>query len=343
MIGAFRSLRGVGCFGIPPPSRHMAYIRKRKTGWRVEVERLGVRQSQTFATKAAGEAWARQVESDLLARKRGALPRYSVLQALEKYAQEVSPNKKGGAWEVKRLTAFGREPWAGKLLQDLTAADLAKWRDHRLQGVTPGSVRRDLTVLRSVFKLAIREWQWIDASPLDGLTIPAENKPRTRRIGWREIRRQCRALGYRTGQVATKQQEVALAFLIGLRTAMRAGEILSLTPSAVDIESRVAHLVDTKNGEDRDVPLSRAAIRLLKSWRGWTVDSASLDALFRKARVRAGLSGFTFHDSRAEALTRMSSKLDPFELARVSGHKDMGILLSRYYRKSASEIARKLG
>lgn len=327
------------------PSRHhpaMAYIRKRKTGWRVEVERLGVRQSQTFATKAAGEAWARQVESDLLARKRGALPRYTVLQALDKYAQEVSPGKKGGAWEVKRLAFFGREPWAGKLLQDLTASDLAKWRDHRLQGITPGSVRRDLTVLRSVFKLAIKEWQWIDASPLDGLTIPAENKPRTRRIGWREVRRQSRALGYRTGQVATKQQEVALAFLIGLRTAMRAGEILSLTPAAVDLESRVAHLLDTKNGEDRDVPLSRAAARLFRSWRGWTVDSASLDALFRKARVRAGLSGFTFHDSRAEALTRMSSKLDPFELARVSGHKDLGILLSRYYRKTASEIARKL-
>lgn len=321
----------------------MAYSRKRKNGWRFEVERLGVRQSQTFATKAAGEAWARQVESDLLARKRGALPRYTVLQALDNYAQEVSPGKKGGAWEVKRLAAFGREPWAGKLLQDLTAADLAKWRDHRLQGVTPGSVRRDMTVLRSMFKLAIREWQWIDASPLDGLTIPAENKPRTRRIGWREVRQQCRALGYKTGQVATKQQEVALAFLIGLRTAMRAGEILSLTPAAVDLESRVAHLLDTKNGEDRDVPLSRAALRLFRSWRGWTVDSASLDALFRKARVRAGLSGFTFHDSRSEALTRLSAKLDPFELARLSGHKDLKILLLRYYRKTASEIARKLG
>ena len=320
----------------------MAYIRKRKGGWRAEVERLGVRQSQTFATKAAAEAWARQIESDLLARKRGALPRYTVAQAFEKYAHEVSPNKKGAAWEVKRLTAFSRDPWAGKLLQDLTATDLAKWRDKRLQGISGGSVRRDMTVLRSVFKIAIREWQWIDSSPMDGLTIPPENKPRTRRITWREVRAQCRALQYKTGQVQTKSQQVALAFLLGLRTAMRAGEILGLTPQSVDLVGRVAHLVDTKNGEDRDVPLSRAAIRLLKSWGGWTVDSSSMDALFRKARVKAGLSGFTFHDSRAEALTRMSSKLDPFELARVSGHKDLSLLLARYYRKEASEIALKL-
>ena len=133
----------------------MAYIRKRKGGWRAEVERLGVRQSQTFATKAGAQAWARQVESDLLARKRGALPKYTVAQALEKYALDVSSGKKGGAWEQKRIGAFLREPWAGKLLQDLGPADLAAWRDHRLQGVTPGSVRRDITVLRSVFGVAI--------------------------------------------------------------------------------------------------------------------------------------------------------------------------------------------
>lgn len=320
----------------------MAHFYKTAAGWRAQVARLGVRQSQTFATKAAGEAWARQVESDLLARKRGALPRYTVLQALQKYAEEVSPGKKGGAWELKRLQTFIREPWAGKLLQDLKAPDLAKWRDQRLLGVTPGSVRRDLTVLRSVFKLAVKEWQWIDKSPMEGLTIPSENKPRTRRITWQEVRRQCRALGYRTGKVESKQQEVALAFLIALRTAMRAGEILSLEPEAVDLVSRVAHLKDTKNGDDRDVPLSRAALRLFKSWKGWTIDGALMDALFRKARGKAGLSGFTFHDSRAEALTRMSSKLDPFELARVSGHKDMSLLLARYYRKSASEIAKKL-
>jgi integrase len=320
----------------------VAHFYKTAAGWRAQVARLGVRQSQTFATKAAAEAWARQVESDLLARKRGTLPRYTVLQALEKYALEVSPNKKGGAWEVKRLQAFMREPWAGKLLQDLKAPDLAKWRDHRLQGITPGSVRRDLTVLRSVFKLAIREWQWIDSNPLDGLTIPAENKPRTRRVTWQEVRAQCRALGYKTGEVQTKSQQVALAFLIALRTAMRAGEILSLSQEAVDLGGRVAHLVDTKNGDDRDVPLSRAALRLFRSWRGWTIDGALLDALFRKARVRAGLAGFTFHDARRTALTWMARKLDPMTLAKVSGHKDLSILLNVYYAPNISEIAQRL-
>lgn len=328
---------------IPPRSRTVAYIRKRKAGWRAEVERAGVRQSQTFATKAAAEAWARQVESDLLARKRGALPRYTVLQALEKYAAEVSPKKRGQAWEVKRLAMFGAQSWAGKLLQDLTPADLAAWRDLRLQHITPGSVLRDFTLLRHVFTVAVKEWQWIDASPMQGLSLPDDNRPRDRRIGWREVRQIVRALGYvSTWKPANKSQETALAFLLALRTAMRAGELLSLTPADVDLGRRVATLAETKNGDARRVPLSRAAVRLFKRWHGWTVDSATRDALFRRARDACGIVDLHFHDARAEALTRMSRKLTPFELARVSGHRDMGILLSRYYRETAEQIALKL-
>ena len=320
----------------------MAYIRKRTNGWRAEVERAGVRESATFATKSAAEAWARKTESDLLARKRGALPKYTVMQALEKYAEEVTPKKRGAQWELRRISVFMAARWATKLLQDLTTADLAAWRDERLLGITPGSVRRDLTVLRSILKTAVKEWQWIDVSPLDDLEAPEENRARDRRIAWQEVRAMCRALGYVTGRVKTKQQETALAFLLALRTAMRAGELMSLTPADVDLDKRVAHLDMTKNGEARDVPLSKAAARLFGQWRGWTVDGASRDALFRKARARAGLEGFTFHDARAEALTRMSKKLTPFQLARVSGHKDLSILLARYYRETASEIARLL-
>lgn len=321
----------------------MAYIEKTSKGWRAHVARLGIRESQTFPTKTAADRWATKREADILARKRGDLPRMTVADALDRYELEVSSRKKGEAWEAKRLAMFRREPWAGKLLASLSTEDLARWRDKRLQGVTPGALRRDITLLRAVFNVALKEWGWLDANPFAGLEIPPDNKPRTRRISWREVRRQCRALGYRADRPpTTKQQEVALAFLIALRTAMRAGELMSLEPADVDAARRVARLHDTKNGDARDVPLSRAAIRLFSRWAGWTVDGRSLDALFRKARVRAGMKGFTFHDSRAEALTRMASKLNPFELAKVSGHRDMKVLLDRYYRATAEQIALKL-
>lgn len=318
----------------------MASFRKRGDTWRAEVVRNGRRVSRTFATKAAAQQWATVTEAELLADKRGEIPRKTVRQALERYAAEVSPKKRGERWELLRLAAFGREKWADFWLTDLDARALARWRDHRLQAIKPASVRRDVNLLRAVFRVARREWRWLDHDPLDGFDVPEDSPERTRRVSWREVRQLCRALGY---PGSSKSAEVARAFLVGLRTAMRAGEIIGLKPADVDLERRVARLAMTKNGDAREVPLSRAAVRTLRGWSGWSVDVRSVDALFRKARARCGIDDLHFHDSRAEALTRMSRKVDALTLARISGHRDLKILLRRYYRATAEEIARQLG
>ena len=60
------------------------------------------------------------------------------------------------------------------------------------------------------------------------------------------------------------------------------------------------------------------------------VSAASLDALFRKARTRAQIEDLHFHDTRREALTRLSNIFDVMELARISGHRDLRILQKVY-------------
>ena len=67
----------------------------------------------------------------------------------------------------------------------------------------------------------------------------------------------------------------------------------------------------------------------------------SLDALFRKARAMAGLEGFTFHDARATALTHLSRRVDVLTLARISGHRDLRMLMV-YYREADRSIADRL-
>jgi len=146
-----------------------------------------------------------------------------------------------------------------------------------------------------------------------------------------------RALGWRRQPPETLQQQVGFAFLMSLHTAMRAGEVLRY-----ELRGTVAHLSTTKNGDPRDVPLSSRALRLHALCAQYTVTSASLDALFRKARNAAGLEGFTMHDARRTALTRLSKKLDPFQLARVSGHRDLKILMNVYYGETAADLAATL-
>jgi len=331
----------------------LAYIRKQRNKWRAEIERNGVRTSRTFETKAAATAWAAMEESAILSEKRGALPRKTLADALTDYAEKISPGKKGKRAEMLRLDAFARDfpKIAGKIISDVTTPDLAAWRDARLKLVTPGSVQRDINLLKHVFTVAIKEWKWLTVSPFDGLRAPGDNPPRTRRILPSEIKRLCRWLGYRTGKPpATKQAEVALAFLLSLRTGMRAGEVLQMSGKTVDLQRRVAlvaHKTQHLTGRPREVPLSSKALRLLRPVLGkgsvFTVGSDSLSVLFGKARDSLLIDDLHFHDARADALTRFAKKVDVMQLARISGHKDLRILMEHYYRESASDIASRLG
>lgn len=326
----------------------MAYIRKLPSGkWRAEIERNGVRMSASFDTKAQASAWGTKEEAALLAVKRGAYPRKTLGQAMERYSEEVSPGKRGERFEVLRLEAFRRDfpDIAGKVISEVTTPDIAKWRDARLKKVSAGSVQRDINLLSNLFTVARDEWKWCGESPLKGMRRPGDNRPRTRLVSWREVKLICRWLGYRTGDVRTKQQQVALAFLLGLRTGMRAGEILSLSPANVDLERRVAtvqHKMQHLTGRPREVPLTKHAVRLLRNHKGFTLGGASLDTLFRKARDALLIKDLHFHDTRADALTRLAKKVDVLTLARISGHKDANLLLSVYYRESASDIAARL-
>lgn len=328
-----------------PHELPMASITKLPSGlWRAQVARKGVRSSATLPTKRAAQEWAAQQEAEILAGARGEFPRKTVADALARYAREVSPTKKTGAREALRLAAFAREPWAAKLLTDLTPDDLGRWRDRRLLAVQGESIRRDFVTLSTVFGVAVREWRWMASNPVRDVRRPPPGRPRTRLPSWREVKRICRACGYVTGQPPiTKTGEIAHILLIALRTAMRKGEILGLAAADVDLAHSVAVLHETKNGDRREVPLSRRAVRLLRVVypAGWTISSASLDAMWRKVCRRIGVNDLHLHDARAAALTSMARRVDVLTLARISGHRDVGQLMT-YYRATPAQIASRL-
>jgi len=63
--------------------------------------------------------------------------------ALQRYALEVSPTKRGQDFELLRIRAFLRHDAfpAHILLSDLQPEHLAQWRDARLAVVKAGSIR----------------------------------------------------------------------------------------------------------------------------------------------------------------------------------------------------------
>jgi integrase len=327
----------------------MASIGRYAGGYRAQVYVRGQRRSKTFRTLREAQGWAAATEKTLAA---PAGDRHTVRELIERYIEIEISRKKGGRHEEHQARAFLRDfpQLADKKLSDADTPDFAVWRDARLKTVTGSTVLRNLNWLRHAFHVARDEWRWLDRSPLTGLGMPAHSHPRDRRVSPGEVRSLCRSLDYRPGRAPeTKQQEVALAFMLGLRTAMRAGEILRLGRATLDLRQRVAtveHKTQHLTGRPRLVPLTAHAVRLLRPVadreRCFTISSATLDILFRKARDRLMIEDLHFHDTRAEALTRLARKVDVMTLSKISGHKDMRILYNTYYRETAAEIAARL-
>jgi integrase len=70
---------------------------------------------------------------------------------------------------------------------------------------------------------------------------------------------------------------------LALYTGMRAGEIRTLRRSQVNLEKRVVTLTETKNGSVRTVPLSNAAVAVLRIALANPVRPIDTDLVFRRA------------------------------------------------------------
>lgn len=338
----------------------MATYQKRGTSWRAIIRRQGQTTSATFDSRSEAEQWATKTEARILL---GEPPEQAVaavkaegltvIQLFDRYADEVSILKRGERWERIRLAMLGRRfSVFAKVATTVTGPDMADWRDARLKECSGSSVSRELNLISAVFTHAIKEWRvGLAGNPVHLITWPRQNKARTQRVDSKARSRLVAALEWDGVSQPTRSTHwAAYAFVLALETAMRKSEILRIQWKHVHLGDSYIHLPLTKNGDERDVPLSSAAIahiRLLTAGdaddRLVPIDSGNLDKLIREARQDTGLMHVRFHDCRRECATVMSTKLaNVLELAALTGHRSLQTL-KIYYRPKASDIAAKLG
>jgi len=333
----------------------MASIQKHPSGYRAQVSVLGIRDSRIFKTKREAESWAARRETEIRSDRKAASSRHTLRDALRRYAENESTTKRGERWEIIRLKAFESHDGMpiDKKIGDVQTDDLALWRDRRLKTVGPASVLREINLLGSVFEAARREWKWIDQNPVRDLRKPSAPQHREVVITRQQIKKLLRTLGYGS-QVRSVSAAVACCFVVALRTGMREGELCGLTWDRV--HDGYCRLPMTKNGRARDVPLTPKAMAAIEKMRGFDqvlvfgLQAQTLSTLFRKARMRAGLEGFTFHDSRHTAATwvagRMQSNGIPaqqavFDMCKMFGWTKIDQALI-YYNAKAADIAKRI-
>ncbi len=115
-------------------------------------------------------------------------------------------------------------------------------------------------LIKRVFKIAIVNRNYgIPFNAFKGLDITSPHKPRTRRL----ISNELSVLVYNSEKQRNKY--ISTIILFALETGMRRSEILKLKWDDANLDTGIATLYDTKNGDDRHIPLTKTAIQLLSN------------------------------------------------------------------------------
>lgn len=227
--------------------------------------------------------WARDVETQIdngTYRKEEKKPNFTVSQAIEKYIKDGNPKKSEETRQryISALNWFKKE--IGSLpIKTLERSDLKQCRDklqkkHKeipikgKQGrvtdefISNSCVNRYLAYFSTFLTYCVDEYEIIKTNPMIGAKLKLkENEPRKRWLKELEERQSllqaCKDADY----------ELYLCVLFALTTGARKSEILKLTWHNTDLENKAIYFLETKNGEDRTVPMPEILYEELKAFK----------------------------------------------------------------------------
>lgn len=340
----------------------MATIEKRtgkkgEISYRVKIRMLGhEHQTGTFDRLTDAKRWVQDTESairDGRHFKTAEAKKHTLADAIDRYVRDILPQKPKNAANTNAQLMWWKEQLGYKALADVTPAFIGEKRDKLLNDPiefkastrrrSPATVVRYLAALSPVFTVAVKEWAWMDSSPMAKVNKPKESQGRVRFLS--DSEREALLKACKQSQNAYLYPIVVLA----LSTGMRYGEIMKLTWNDVDFDRRRVLMLETKNGERRAAPLAGLAFDELKQLsRVRRIDTKLIFAsrsgqspmLIRSAWEtvikNAGIENFHFHDLRHSAASYLAMNgASLAEIAEVLGHKTLQ-MVKRYAHLSES-------
>jgi integrase len=340
---------------IKPPAAGQEEHRDTKvTGLRL---RVGTSGKKTWTVRA--RAGDRQINKKL-----GTYPAMGLSaarKAAEKLLEAIA--KDGTTEAIDRTFGAAADAWVEKVakpknsswkLQErrLQMHVLPKWRDRKLATITRADVRdlvgavdgdvlpgRVLAIVKTVFRYALSQ-DWLEASPVEGISKPATDKARDRVLTMDEavaVWNAAGLLGFPMGH-----------FLRALElTAQRRTEVASMRWNDVDLDAAtwIIPAKETKSGRTHLVPLSKPVLELLNSAprlgqyvfshdgethvSGYAKAKARVDAFIAAAAPQ--IDPWRLHDLRRTAATHMV-RLGVSEdvVGRVLNHAAKGVTAKVY-------------
>lgn len=308
-------------------------------------------QTETFSTLTHAKRWIQQIEAAIRegrSFKVAEAKKHTLGEMIDRYIKQFNPP----AYKLAQLI-WWKTRLGYCLLCDITPALIAERRDELLQGQTPRGQRTPATVVRyiaalsHVFTIGIKEFGWIETSPVSKIVKPREPAGRVRFLSDEERKRLLDACKNHRNPL------LYIVVVIAISTGMRQNEIMSLIWQQIDFNRKHILLEKTKNKTRRTIPLAGLALELLqKHWQARTVhhlllfpgkipgQPIDLRKAWLSALKQSGVEDFTFHDLRHSAGSYLAmSGCSLVEIGTLLGHKRLE-MTKRYAHLSQQHLSK---
>jgi integrase len=338
-----------------------------QVAYRVQVRRKGrPPEFASFPNRKEAVAWAESLEASIREGRHfphAAAKRTSFDALAKDYIEtvlaEFDPKEK--TTRIRQLAWWSKQ-FAGLSLADMTADRISHARDRlSAETFTRGRPRKDsktreliapkeykrsgatlnryLATLSHAFSFAVKERRLMERNPVSDISRKKEPRGRTRFL----------SDGERTAllDACAKSEWPALhaLVLLAITTGARKGELTALKWADVDLKAGRALVRETKNDEQRTLPLAGKALEALRELKlqnsarseyvfqqpsGLPGPYEHFDAHWYVALEAAGISDFHFHDLRHTTASMLAAQgASLLEIADVLGHKTLA-MVKRY-------------
>jgi integrase len=263
---------------------------------------------------------------------------------LEKLSQEDGKDLK---MKTTRLNMHVVPFFSETPLNKISSFDIERYKKHRLEEkAAKSTINRELAALSHLFTKAI-EWKWIDTRSV----IIKRFKEEQNKITYLTVSQIDRLI---TAAKNDQNPYIYAFIIIGLETAMRRMEILSIKLKDIDLDRKIIHIPHSKTGM-RQQPITSYLAEFLESYikssasgqiwlfpseQSTTGHSVNIEKAFRRVVSTAGLdpAQIVRHTLRHTAITHLvQAGVDLPTVKRISGHKTL-LMVERYSHQNGAHI-----
>lgn len=257
------------------------------------------------------------------------------------HCANMKSRKKTHEVHLRVLRAYFKD----KYLDQISVMDVEKFKTKRINEVSPATVNRALSCLKSLFNKAIA-WEKFDGmNPVCKVKLLKENNKRLRYLEKEEIER----------LLAVCDESLKPVVVVALNTGMRLGEILGLKWQDVDFRRGIIYLLRTKSGDKREIPMNELVRRALTGVRKHPSSEyifchkdgnprKTVRKSFSTAMKKSNIENFRFHDLRHTFASHLvMAGIDLNTVRELLGHADLTMTLryahlSQDHKKNAVDV-----